>query len=375
MIKLRSGLVSRVESNSDGVSTLVVVVDGEVAKAINYDFLTGSVQPGEKVLLNTTAEDLGLGSGGNHFVVGSQDRRWDSQADRQPSPRGSGHIIKLRYTPLQLKVMAVEEEDSPYRRDIEKFTSLKSTPVVVGTLHSQLAAAAMGAKKSSSGKLKIDYVMTDGAALPIQYSNQVRELKKLGLIDLTVTAGHAFGGDLEAVNMYTALIAAKEAGKADIIIVTMGPGIVGTGTQYGFTGVEQGEILNAAAILGGQPICLPRISFADPRERHTGISHHTLTVLEKIANQPCTLALPVVDGAKRHYIRRQLSDRGLFAKHEVEELAADDIIKELLRSGFKVTTMGRGVEEDLEFFLAAAAAGKLADSCMAFPGIRKADSG
>lgn len=365
MINLRQGRVSRVETNPDGVSSLVVIVEGNEAQAINYDFLTGAIQPGDRVLLNTTAVDLGLGSGGKHFVVANLEGRQASHK-AQAKSGGQGHIIKLRYTPMQLKVMAVEEEDSPYRREIEKFTSLKRTPVVVGTLHSQLPAAALGVKKASGGKLRVAYVMTDGAALPIQYSNLVRDLKTQGLIDLTVTAGHAFGGDLEAVNMYTALIAAREAGKADIIIVTMGPGIVGTGTEYGFTGIEQGEILNAAAILGGQAICLPRVSFADPRERHTGVSHHTLTVLDKIATQGCTLALPVMDGAKRHYVRKQLSDRGLFAKHEVEELAADDIIEEMVSRGMKVTTMGRGLEEDKEFFLAAGAAGKLAARSMIF---------
>jgi hypothetical protein len=93
--------------------------------------------------------------------------------------------------------------------------------------------------------LKAAYVMTDGAALPMQFSQAVNWLKEQGIIHGTVTVGHAFGGELEAVNIYSGLLAAYEAFHPDVIIVTMGPGIVGTGTKWGFTGVEQGMVLNA----------------------------------------------------------------------------------------------------------------------------------
>ena len=81
--------------------------------------------------------------------------------------------------------------------------------------------------------------MTDGAALPIYLSKNVDTLKKKGLIDNTITIGSAFGGDYECINIYTALITAKEVLKADVVFVSMGPGIAGTGTKYGFTGIEQ----------------------------------------------------------------------------------------------------------------------------------------
>ncbi len=91
---------------------------------------------------------------------------------------------------------------------------------------------------------------------------------------------------MECTNIYTGLIAAKEVLKGDITIITMGPGIVGTGTKYGFSGIEQGQIIDAVNTLGGNPIVVPRISFRDLRERHKGMSHHTRTILSEIAKHP-----------------------------------------------------------------------------------------
>lgn len=208
--------------------------------------------------------------------------------------------------------------------------------------------------------MKVAYVMTDGAALPIQMSRTVAELKEKGLIDATVTVGHAFGGDYETVNIYTGLIAAKEVAGADVIIVVMGPGIVGTGTRFGFTGVEQGEIINAVNILGGKPIAIPRISFADSRERHKGVSHHTITVLTKIAITRCTVVIPVLDPVKGNFIESQLLKSGALLEHDVVTENGEPAIFYLMEKGIVVNTMGRNLSQDREFFLAAGAAGAAA---------------
>ena len=70
--------------------------------------------------------------------------------------------------------------------------------------------------------------MTDGAALPIVISDLVDAMTRVGLIDTTITAGHAFGGDLEAVSVPSALALARHVTHADVAIVAMGPGVVGT---------------------------------------------------------------------------------------------------------------------------------------------------
>jgi len=175
--------------------------------------------------------------------------------------------MKLNYTPLQAKVRSVEEPDSPHHEIIADFKSMGGVPVVAGTLHSMLAPVCAAVRLLAGEAVRIVYVMTDAACLPLAFSRTVKTLKEKGLLDGTVTYGHAFGGDLEAVNKYTALIAARKILGADVIVATPGVGIIGTGTEYGHTGLEQGEITNAAAVLGGAPVGLLRISFADQRER------------------------------------------------------------------------------------------------------------
>lgn len=350
LIRIRQGLVTEIVNRSRGLTEIKVDIDGQTQMAYNYDFMTGPVKIDDLVTLNTTAVHKELGSGGYHFVMANFGVK-SVDVDEM------GHIMKLRYTPLQVKCFSVEEELNPSRAKIQDFESLKKTPVIIGTLHSMLAPAAAGVKKGSGGKLKVVYIMTDGAALPIQMSRMVAELKEKGLIDSTVTAGNAFGGDFEAVNIYTALIAAKEAAAADVIIVTMGPGIVGTGTEFGFTGIEQGEIINAVNILGGKPITIPRISFVDSRERHTGVSHHTLTVLTKIALTPSVVTLPKLDPVKENFINRQFLKAGIALDHQVIVEDGEPALKYLIERNIVVTTMGRNMAQDREFFLTAGAAG------------------
>ena len=76
-------------------------------------------------------------------------------------------------------------------------------------------------------------------------------------------AGQAFGGELEAVTVWTGMLAAKEVLGADVIVVADGPGNLGTDTTWGVSALGSGNALNAAAALGGRPIPSLRISFAD----------------------------------------------------------------------------------------------------------------
>ena len=58
--------------------------------------------------------------------------------------------------------------------------------------------------------------------MPLALSDLVATLRDRGLLDVTITAGHAFGGDYEAVSVYSALAVAKYVANADIAIVAMG---------------------------------------------------------------------------------------------------------------------------------------------------------
>lgn len=354
MLNRQIGKVTRITTDRPAVQEFAVDMDGVEAKAVNYPPLTGRVDVGDEVLLNTTAVELSLGTGGVHFVIANLTN------PAEPTEQSPGHIMKLRYTPLQHAVLSAEEDASLYQGAIKEFESLDGTPVICAELHSQIAPAAAAVKALAGHKRKVAYIMTDGAALPIALSRLVVELREKGLIDSTITAGQAFGGDIEAINIYSALIAAKQVVEADVVIVSQGPGNAGTGTKYGFSGLQQGEAANAARILGGTPVIIPRISWADPRERHQGVSHHTITVLGEIALSPSVVALPLIAEDKLQQIEVELAPALRWCGHETRVMDGEPGLKELADKGIKVTTMGRSVEQDREFFLSASAAGALA---------------
>src|SRR5690606_24420708 len=127
---------------------------------------------------------------------------------------------------------------------------------------------------------RIGYVMTDGGALPLALSDTVADLTDRGMLAGTVTAGHAFGGDHEALNVPSALVVAHRVVGAEVVVVAMGPGVAGTGSRLGFSGLEVAPALDAASWLGAGAVACVRASSGDARDRHRGMSHHTVTVLE-----------------------------------------------------------------------------------------------
>ncbi|MEW5945998.1 MAG: DUF3866 family protein [bacterium] len=353
LISLRRGVVKEIAVRRGDFMEVVVTVGGSDRRAVVYPKLTGGVGVGDEVVVNVTAVELGLGSGGVDFVTANL-----SIEGREFAP--AGHVMKMNYTPLQGKVLSAEEKDSPHRDAIEGFSSLGGIPVVVGSLHSMVAPVAGAVERLTGGGARVAYVMTDGACLPLPFSRTVRELKDRGLLAGTVTYGNAFGGDLEAVNKYTALIAAREALSADVIVAAMGVGSIGTGTRYGYSAIEQGEILNAAKVLGGTPVACVRMSFADARERHRGISHHAVTALMDVAMEGMFVPLPVLEGGEREIVAEQIRESGLGGKHVVVERDGAAAMEALKKHRLEVTTMGRGPADDPVFFSACGAAAALA---------------
>ena len=353
MIDREVGIVGEIIYEDQEIQELSVTIEDERYKAMNFVLLSGKCKLGDKVLLNTTAIRLKLGTGGYHYVIANLDNCEEIQEKK-------GHIMKLRYTPLQMATQTMEEQGSSYHECIKKFESLKGMPVIVGSLHSMVAPAAAFLKYYNP-HLKITYIMSDGASLPISISKSVRELKIKKLIDHTITFGHAFGGDYEAVNLYTALIGAKEITKCDIAIVAMGPGIVGTGTKYGFTGIEQATIIDGVNTLGGNSIAIPRISFSDKRTRHYGLSHHSITIFSKIVKTPTIISFPrLKDKERMNIIKDQIIKNKLIEKHDIQYRDAGELEKILEYFHIKVSTMGRNYFQDPEFFQSVAAAGKIA---------------
>jgi len=303
MMHMKRGRVTKILKSVEGRTDILVNINNIDEKAMNYDYLTGSIHIDDEVIVNTTAVDLNLGTGGYHFII-------CNLSNNNEATKSKGHIMKLRYTPFQVKTYAVEEQESPYHQLFHEFTSLNHMPVIVGTLHSMLTPISSTLKYLNEN-IKIAYIMTDGAALPLYLSDTIYELKEKEIIHKTITLGHAFGGDYEAVNIYNALITAKEVAQCDVAIVAMGPGIVGTGTPYGFTGVEQGPIVDAVNDLGGLSIAVPRITFKDQRERHYGISHHSTTVLSKIMKTKSNIVLPYFSMEQDEIIQGQIKEYNL----------------------------------------------------------------
>lgn len=346
-INLRRGVVVRVVEETAGGQVVVVKVEGGLRQAWNCLAMGYPVQPGEEVTLNTTAEDLRLGSGGFDFVV----------PGRGEMSQGWGHQIKLRYTPLQLRVNCAEEQASPWHGEFALPGGLEGIVVLAAELHSMVPPLALALRRLCPG-LRTVYVMTDGGALPAAFSRNVSRLRELDAIAGVVTSGHSFGGDVETLNIYTGLQAAARVLKAKAVIVAMGPGIAGTGTVFGFSGLEQGFVLNAARALGGVPVLVPRISFADRRRRHWGLSHHSRTVLRWVCSGPVWLALPLVPQPRRRLLAGQAklgSSRVMWRDGRfIAEIAA--LHPDLF------STMGRSYHQDPVFFQALGSAASLAAS-------------
>lgn len=349
MPTFRSGRVAEILHERRGLQRVLVDLGGDAPeRAYVLRDVVGDVASGDDVIVNTTAVELGLGTGGWHVV------HWNL-ARRELRAPSAGHVMKLRYTSLQVDSGAAEEHDSRLR----DATSIGNMPVVACGLHSQMAAA-VAAIVATRPDARVVYVMTDGGALPLALSDTVAALCDRGLLAATVTAGHAFGGDHESVNLHDALLIARHVAHADVAVVAVGPGIVGTASRLGHTGLDVAHALDAAATLGGVPIAALRASATDPRDRHRGLSHHSATALGFVAHARAFVAVPCVPTLDTAALRAELAAHGIAARHEVVTVDVDEPAELLGRFGLGVRSMGRTVDQDPLLFACAAAAGVLA---------------
>lgn len=361
----RAGTVERVVRRWAGAAELEVrLEDGaDPVRALAYSGIVGEPAPGERVLLNASALLRGLGTGGLAFVV--------ARVDVLPAdpPTGLGHIVKARYTPLQQMLLAVDEQDSPHHGELADADDLAGLPVVVADLHSALPAVVAGIKMVSPAA-RVVYVMTDGGALPAAFSRAVAGMRDAGWLEATITVGQAFGGDHEAVTTHTGLLAARHVVSADVVVVAQGPGNVGTGTRWGYSGVACADALHATDVLGGRGVASLRVSGADQRERHRGISHHSTTAYGRALLTPADVPVtPLPDPGLDALVRRQLDELVTSARARLSVVDIPDagLLEALSSSPVPLTTMGRGLDHDPAPFLAAAAAGAHAGALSARP--------
>jgi hypothetical protein len=357
MLKLRRATVTDAGPPDEPEQELVVELDGRGRPAIADVALLGAAQIGDEVIVNTQALDLGLGSGGFDVVHVNLTR--GLSGDGVPG----AHVMKLNYTSLQHAVRPVEEErlNLPQRQ-----------PVAVLALHGQLAPVAW-AFAQALPDARLGYVQTEGGALPGGHSRTVRALRARGLLAGHLTAGAAFGGEGEAITTVGALHHGLNTLGWDAAVCGPGPGIVGSDSPLGHGGLSALDSSHAALALGCEALIVARMSSGDPRARHRGISHHTLTVLDLLL-APVTVALPagmrspvgadlraglgaVFGGAmpSRPGLELDVERPARITRHDWRRAPVD--LPAYAASGLSADTMGRGLTEDPLFFGAALAGG------------------
>ncbi|MCC8435959.1 DUF3866 family protein [Brevibacillus sp. M2.1A] len=347
MLRLAVGTVQKVLEKQAGMQMLEVRTESVAGCKLQrvLSFLQEDYKSGDLLLINTTAVHLELGTGGYHFVVG----KVNQPVETDVLPNEWGHVMKMRYSPWQLAVDSVEEQASPYHDlFVQEDLSLEGTPVLIGELHSLLPVAVLTLRKKNPN-VRIVYVMPDGASLPIALSQHVQQLKATGSLAATVTTGHAWGGDRESLTIHSGLLAARHVEHADIIICMLGPGVAGTGTSYGFSGVQLAEVIHAVSTLGGTPFFIPRISFGDQRARHYGISHHTISIVNRFTLCPVLVTIPIFGDERDEILSRQMktiegAGKHIFIKGKVPDLSGLASLEK--GYGLSFSTMGRNWQED-----------------------------
>jgi hypothetical protein len=308
-LSLRRGRVTAILERHEALVRLEV--DGIACVA--YPALTGEVELEDEVLVNVQARELELGSGGFDVLYANLTRGLELPAEE------GAHVMVLPYTPLQHARLYVEE-------DGELDPDLRGLPVVCCSLHSQVAPAC-----AALAGLRVAYVQLAGGALPVSLSDTLRSLRESELVTATVAVAPCFDADMQSASVASALAWARV--EHDVVVCAIGPGIVGTGTRYGHGGLAVAEAANTALSLGGVPVIAERVSGADERARHRGRSHHTEAVLELVRGEP-------VIGRESEGWREACE-------------------------GLPLSHMGRGPDDDPEFFAAAYAAGVAARELLA----------
>jgi hypothetical protein len=201
----------------------------------------------------------------------------------------------------------------------------------------------------------------------------VRTLREQGLLVGHVTAEQAFGGEEEAITTAGALHRGLGSCGWDAAVCGPGPGLVGSRSRFGHGGMKALDSAHTALALGCSALMVAGMSSADQRARHSGISQHTLTVLDLVL-EPVTVVLPAgmrspvgaelraglgaVFGASlssRPQLELDVERPARIARHDWRRAPVD--LPGYVASGLPAGYMGRGVLDDPLFFAAALASG------------------
>jgi hypothetical protein len=339
MLVLRRGVVLAAGDLAGPMQELEVRLGGERREAIADVALVGPSQMGDDVIVNVAAVDLELGSGGFDVVHANLTRGLAGEG----TP--GAHVMKLNYTSLQHAVVPVEAS-APAGAPL---TLPTDAPVAICFLHAQLAPLAWAFARAAPGA-RLGFVQTAGGALPGALSETVRGLRERGLLSTHLTAGQAYGGEGDAVTTAGALQHGFTERYWHAAVCGPGPGSLDSGSALGHGGMVALDSAHTAAALGCRVVICARVSGADPRPRHRGMSHDTRMALE----------LALVPFVVAHSGERPRAGLG---RHDWRRGDAD--LEGYAATGLPARAMGRSIEEDPAFFAAALAAGSVLAQCAA----------
>mgnify|MGYP006084142171 CR=1 FL=1 len=318
MSSFEQRIVTQVKLEREGLQR-VQLDDGTQATSLTE--IIGLLEVGHRVIVNTIAMHLGLGTGGYHLVHFNLDSKQGDQLR-------SGRVLKARYLSEQLQA-DVWEEHADETRSGSDLTGMR---VLLCQLHSHVGAIAIAT--SAQLEAPVGFVMTDQASLPLAISDMVFQAQNSNVIGVTVTTGQSFGGEIEAVTVASGVLALKERNVSNILI-GCGPGHLGTNSKLGFSALELVGHATILSKLGASVALAVRASSTDQRERHQGISHHTKTLLELI---PHSIAVPIPS---------EVYDQEIEGLGHMKVRYSNPSISELLRkSSINIQSMNRPLFED-----------------------------
>ena len=269
---------------------------GDTVRALAFPALVGSPEIGDRVLLNVSALARGLGTGGYALVI--------ALPDRPPvdPPDGPGHLVKARYTPLQAMVLGVDDQESPHhdapagRRRPRRHCPWWSRTC---TRRCPRSSPARGSRRARGPEAapRVAYVMTDGGALPAWFSRTIAGLRVRG-VDRglhhhrpVVRRATSRPSPCTRACSPRGTWSAPTSWSSRRDRATSAPGRAGASP-----GSRRARRSTRRPSLGGRPVGSLRVSGADARERHLGVSHHSLTAYGRVALAPADVVVPVLEG-------------------------------------------------------------------------------
>ncbi|MDQ0299536.1 hypothetical protein J2S78_001956 [Salibacterium salarium] len=322
---------------------LKLETNGGARRAVLYLCCCEPVNVGDYIKVNTTANLLDLGTGGWDIAI--------TTFHNKEKVSGEGHIMKARYTPLQHSVFAIDSPEHPDHSIFQSSFSLQGKPVLLAELHSMLPIILLLFVHSHPYK-NIGVILSDEASLAAGLSDHMTEWKQHDRIHI-VTTGQAFGGTEEAVTIVNAIQWLVVKQNVDNIIISMGPGTAGTATPFGYSGMALANWSNIVGSLAGRPIWVPRISFKDKRERHVGLSHHTVTPLHQFTHVSSELVLPQLKTEQQKIIESQLTSLRQQEHIKLHYQNVNELLEYWIawyeNYALEIHSMGTVVDDNVEF--------------------------